>query len=300
MTFRQLEAFLAVAREKSFSRAAERIHLSQSTLSGHVQELERELGKRLFVRRGRRITLSEAGVVFAPHAARVAAATADARQALAEIDGLRRGSLVVGASTTPGIYVLPRAVGVFRRRYPGIELTLHIANSRVIEERVRADQVDLGVVGGHVLGPGERCVAAGLVDELVLIVPPRHAWARRGTIGTREVAGERLLVREEGSATRQVMERALQHAGIAPASTMELSHTEAIKQCVMAGLGIAFVSGYAIGAEVRARQLAVVPVRRLRIRRHFHVIHAEQRTLGASGRAFLEVLDEQAKRPARG
>ena len=300
MTFRQLEAFLAVARERSFSRAAERIHLSQSTLSGHVQELERELGKRLFVRRGRRITLTEAGVVFEPHAARVAAATADARQAVADIDGLGRGALVVGASTTPGIYVLPRAIGVFRRRYPGIELSLHIANSRLIEERVRADQVDLGVVGGHVLGPGERCVAAGLVDELVLIVPPRHAWARRRGIGLREVAGERLLVREEGSATRQVMERALQHAGIAPAATMELSHTEAIKQCVMAGLGVAFVSGYAIGAEIRARQLAVVPVRRLRIRRHFHVIHAERRTLGASGRAFLQVLDEQAKRSARG
>jgi DNA-binding transcriptional LysR family regulator len=300
MTFRQLEAFLAVAREKSFSRAAERIHLSQSTLSGHIQELERELGKRLFLRRGRRITLTEAGSVFEPHAARVAAATADARQAVAEIDGLGRGALVIGASTTPGIYVLPRAIGVFRRRYPGIELALYIANTRVIEERVRADQVDLGVVGGHVLGPGEQCVAAGLVDELVLVVSPRHPWARRGAVSPRDVASERLLVREEGSATRQVMERALQHAGITPMATMELNHTEAIKQCVMAGLGVAFVSGYAIGVEVRARQLTVVPVRRLRIRRHFHVIHAEQRTLGASARAFLEVLDEQAKRPVRG
>jgi DNA-binding transcriptional LysR family regulator len=300
MTFRQLEAFLAVAREKSFGRAAERIHLSQSTLSGHIQELERELGKRLFVRRGRRITLTEAGSVFEPHAARVAAATADARQAVAEIDGLGRGSLVIGASTTPGIYVLPRAIGVFRRRYPGIELALYIANSRVIEERVRADQVDFGVVGGHVLGPGEQCVAAGLVDELVLVVSPRHPWARRGSASPRDVARERLLVREEGSATRQVMERALQHAGITPVATMELNHTEAIKQCVMAELGVAFVSGYAIGAEVRARQLTVVPVRRLHIRRHFHVIHAERRTLGASGRAFLEVLDEQAKRPTRG
>jgi DNA-binding transcriptional LysR family regulator len=230
----------------------------------------------------------------------VAAATADARQAVAEVDGLGRGSLVIGASTTPGIYVLPRAIGVFRRRYPGIELALYIANSRVIEERVRADQVDFGVVGGHVLGPGEQCVAAGLVDELVLVVSPRHPWARRGSASPRDVARERLLVREEGSATRQVMERALQHAGITPVATMELNHTEAIKQCVMAELGVAFVSGYAIGAEVRARQLTVVPVRRLHIRRHFHVIHAERRTLGASGRAFLEVLDEQAKRPTRG
>jgi DNA-binding transcriptional LysR family regulator len=96
------------------------------------------------------------------------------------------------------------------------------------------------------------------------------------------------------------MERALQHAGITPVATMELNHTEAIEQCVMAGLDVAFVSAYAVGAEVRARQLTVVPVRGLRIPRHFHVIHAGRRTLGASARAFLEVLDAHAKRPARG
>jgi DNA-binding transcriptional LysR family regulator len=294
MTFRQLEAFLAVARERSFGRAAHRIHLSQPTLSGHIQELERELGRRLFVRRGREAVLSEAGRVFESHAARVTAAAGDARQAMADLDGLGSGSLLVGASTTPGIYVLPRAVAEFQRRYPGIALTLRIGNSGLIERGVRADELDLGVVGGHVLGPGERCVAAGLVDELVLITAPRHRWARRGSVSQRELPAERLLVREPGSATRHVMERALQHAGIAPGATLELDHTEAIKQYVMAGLGVAFVSSYAVATEVRARQLALVGVRGLRIRRHFHVIHAEGRTLGASGRAFLAVLEAHA------
>ncbi len=297
MTFRQLEAFLAVVRERSFSRAAGRIHLSQPTLSEHIRELERELGKRLFGRRGRAVTLTEAGRVFQPHAARVATAADDARQAMAHLDGLRHGSLVVGAGTTPGIYVLPRVVAAFQRRYPGIELRLHVANSGVIEQRVRDGEVDLGVVGGHVLGPGERCVAAGLVDELVLIVPRGHRWARRGRVGRGDLARERLLVREAGSATRQVMERALQQAGVTPAATMELNHTEAIKECVMAGLGVAFVSSYAVHGEVRARQLAVVGVTGLRIRRHFHVIHAEGRALPASGLAFLAVLDEEARRP---
>lgn len=297
MTFRQLEAFLAVVRERSFSRGARRIHLSQPTLSGHIHELERELRTRLFVRRGREVTLTEAGRVFAPQAARVGAAAADARQAVEDLDGLSRGSLLVGASTTPGIYVLPRAVADFQRRHPGIELTLHIANSGAIETRVRAGELDLAVVGGHVLGPGERCVAAGLVDELVLITPPRHPWARAGSITGARLEEARLLVREAGSATRQVMERALQHAGIAPAATMELNHTEAIKQYVMAGLGVAFVSSCAVRSEIRARQLAVVPVRGLRIRRHFHAIHAEGRTLAASGRAFLAILDEQANQP---
>jgi DNA-binding transcriptional LysR family regulator len=299
MTFRQLEAFLAVARERSFGRAAHRIHLSQPTLSGHIQELERELGKRLFVRRGREAVLSEAGRVFESHAARVTAAAGDARQAMADLDGLGGGSLVIGASTTPGIYVLPRVVAEFQRRYPGIALTLRIGNSGLIEQGVRADELDLGIVGGHVLGPGERCVAAGLVDELVVIAAPRHPWARRGSVRPRELPAERMLVREPGSATRHVMERALQQAGIVLGPTLELDHTEAIKQYVMAGLGIAFVSGYAVAAEVRARQLTLVGVRGLRIRRHFHVIHAERRTLGASAQAFLAVLDAHATGRAR-
>ena len=298
MTFRQLEAFLAVARERSFSRAAGRIHLSQPTLSEHVRELERELGKRLFARRGRDVTLTEAGRVFQPHALRVATAADDGRQAVAHLDGLRHGSLVVGAGTTPGIYVLPRVVAAFQRRHPGIELTLHIANSGVIEQRVRDGEVDLGVVGGHVLGPGERCVAAGLVDELVLIAAREHPWSRRGRIGVAHLARERLLVREPGSATRQVMVRALQQAGVTLGATMELNHTEAIKESVMAGLGVAFVSSYAVRGELRARQIAVVGVRGLRIRRHFHAIHAEGRSLPASGRAFLAALDEEATRLA--
>jgi DNA-binding transcriptional LysR family regulator len=160
---------------------------------------------------------------------------------------------------------------------------------------VRADELDLGVVGGHVLGPGERCVAAGLVDELVLIASPRHRWARGTLVRRRDLEKERLLVREPGSATRQVMERALQQAGIMPGDTMQLDHTEAIKQSVMAGLGVAFVSTYAVRGEVRARQLAIVRVRGLRIRRHFHVIHGERRALAASARAFLALLEEQAK-----
>jgi DNA-binding transcriptional LysR family regulator len=299
MTFRQLTLFLAVARERSFSRAARKIHLSQPTLSGHIHELERELGTRLFLRRARQVALTEAGRIFEPRAARVIAAADDARHSVLELDGLARGSLLIGAGTTPGVYVLPRVIAAFQARYPGVELTLRIANSRVIEEEIRADRLDVGIVGGHVLGPGERCVAAGLLDELVLIVARNHPWARRASVGRRELVAERLLIRESGSATRQVMERALQHAGITATRTMELDHTEAIKQSVMAGLGVAFVSTYAVAGELRSRQLAVVRVRGLRIRRHFHVIHGEQRELSASARAFLPLLERSATGPSR-
>ncbi len=290
MTLRQLEAVVAVARERSFSLAAKKIHLSQPTLSEHVRELEQELGKPLFVRRGRVVTLTDAGRVFEPYAARIIATVGDARQAVVEVEGLTRGSLVIGASTTPGVYVLPRIIGAFRERYPGIDVTLKIANSRVIEEGVRANDFDLGIVGGHGLGPGEECLAAGLVDELVLIVPPGHPWARRAVIEPTRLTTERILTREEGSATRQVMERALQRADVRFSVSMELGHPEAVKQAVMAGLGVAFMSTHAVRGELASGRLRKIRVRGLRIQRHFHVIHHEARTLSGSARAFMAML----------
>jgi DNA-binding transcriptional LysR family regulator len=299
ITLRQFEVFLAVARAGSFRAAAEVLHLSQPALSQHVAELERELGARLFDRLGRRTALTEAGRILEDHARRVFATLASARETVAELQGLKRGSLVIGASTTPGIYVLPHLAARFQERYPGITLRVRIANSAHIEEQVRANELDLGVVGGHGFRPGEECLAKGMPDELVLIVPPGHRWSRRREIPPDLLGAERLLVREEGSASRQVTERALQHVGARIGPTMELGHTEAIKQAVMAGLGVAFVSLHAIGAELRAGQLSALRLRGYRIRRHFHVIHNEARTLGASARAFMNLL-EDAGGPDRG
>src|SRR5438876_1477492 len=293
-TFRQFEVFLAVAKAGSFRAAAEAMHLSQPALSQHVAEMERELGTRLFDRLGRKVALTEAGRVLEEHAHRLFASLASAREAVADLSGLKRGSLVLGASTTPGIYVLPGMIAAFQKTYPGVALSLRIANSALIEEQIRGNELDLGVVGGHPLRLGEECVAAGLLDELVLIVPPSHAWARRRVIQPSRLERERLLVREEGSATRQVTERALQRVGGHIKASMELGHTEAIKQAVIAGLGVAFVSIHAVRGELEAKRLEHVRVRGLAIHRHFHVIHNEARALTARARAFIEAVQAQA------
>ena len=296
MTLRQLQVMLAVARERSFSRAAKKIHSSQPTLSEHVAELELELGKKLFFRRGREVTLTEAGRVFEQYAASAVLAVEGGRQALDDLDGMSHGSLMIGASTTPGIYVMPRIIADFRGRYPNVELKLQIANSRIIEDRVKARELDLGVVGGHALGPGEECLSAGLLDELVLVVPLRHVWGKRKDIPPEALAHEPLLMREEGSATRSVTERALQRAGVRFRSVMELDHSEAIKQAVMAGLGVAFMSIYAVRDEIVTRRLHALRLRGVRIERHFHVIHHEARRITASARAFMEVLAQAGRR----
>jgi DNA-binding transcriptional LysR family regulator len=199
MTIRQLEVFLAIAHAQSFSRAAERIHLSQPTLSEHMKELEDELGVPLFIRHSRSVSLTEPGRVFEDYATRVVATLAAGRQAIAELDGLKRGSLVVGASTTPGTYVLPARIAKFREQYPGITVALRIGNSRAVEERVRDGEVDLAIIGGHVLGPSERCVAAGIVDELQLIVPPDYP-VRAGSLPPARLARERMLIPRRSSA----------------------------------------------------------------------------------------------------
>jgi DNA-binding transcriptional LysR family regulator len=298
MTIRQLETFLALAHDGSFTRAARRLHLSQPTLSEHIQELEREIGQPLFARRYREVALTEAGRTLEPYASRVMSTLQAATQAVAELDGLQHGSLVIGASTTPGIYVLPRVIGRFRAAYPGITLSLQIANSRTVEERVRAARLDVGVVGGHLLGVGERCLSAGIVDELVLIVPPGHPWARRRTVGVDQIRGQALLMREDGSATRHVTERALRQAGVDCRVAMELDHTEAIKEAVIAGLGIAIVSAHAVRRELATRHLAALHVKGMELRRHFHVIHGEGRTLSGSAQAFVRLL-ETVDRPRR-
>jgi DNA-binding transcriptional LysR family regulator len=230
----------------------------------------------------------------------VFATLTSAQEAIAELSGGNSGPLLIGASTTPGIYVLPALMVAFERDHRRMSVAVRIANSRVIEDHVRANELDLGLVGGHGLRPGEECLAAGVVDELVLIAPPGHAWARHAPLDASTIlARERLLLREDGSATRAATERALQKAEVKIGRTLVLDHTEAIKQAVMVGLGVAFVSIYAVPGELETGRLARVRLRSLDIRRHFDVIHNEARPLTAGARAFVATVEAYG-RPMRG
>jgi DNA-binding transcriptional LysR family regulator len=192
---------------------------------------------------------------------------------------------------------LPGVLGVFRQRYPAIEVTLQLGNSAQVEALVRTGEIDVGVVGDARTSPAEATLAARVEDELVLVVGPTHAWARRRDIAPAELSDQPLLMREPGSATRQVTERALTGAGVAYRPGMVLPHTEAIKRGVLAGLGVAFVSVYAIEGEQATGQLRPLRVRGLRIVRHFHLIHHARRRLSTAARAFMELF--MAAAPAR-
>jgi len=292
MDFPRLAVFGAVARHLSFSKAAEELQLSQPAVSKQIHQLEAELGVRLFQRMGRRVELTEAGKMVAAYAQRVLLLTEEVRRALAELEGVERGYLRLGASSTPGLYLVPDLLARFRREYPGVETTLIITNSVDVARRVSAGEMDLGFVGAAPEIPG-LLFHDFAEDEIVLIVPARHALSRRRKFAPDLLGSEVLIVRELGSATREIAEANLARLGITLRRTMEMSGSEAVKRAVAAGLGIAFISYHAIALEVAQKLVAVPAIPELRFRRPLFRITRKDARPSAASLAFLELFERQ-------
>jgi DNA-binding transcriptional LysR family regulator len=289
MDFVRLSVFSAVARHSSFSRAAEALHLSQPAVSKHIRQLEAELGVQLLHRRGNRVELTDAGRIVADYAQRVSVLTEEVRRVLGELEGLQRGYLRVGASTTPGLYLLPQALAHFQAKYPGIEATLIIANSADIMRRVMSGQVDLGFVGVPTETPGLQ-VRPFAEDEIVLIVPSGHSLAQQQTFTPGLLANETLILREAGSGTQQIAQSHLSELGVRPRRVMELVGSEAMKRAVAAGLGVAFVSRHAIVLEMAQQLVSVPDIPELRFRRPLFILTRKDARPSAAALAFLALV----------
>jgi DNA-binding transcriptional LysR family regulator len=289
MNLHQLRIFATVARLGSFSRAAEELRISQPSASIQVADLERALGVDLFEQVGRRIHLTEAGRVLEDYARRILALAEEARTAVSETTGLRRGHLAVGASATPGTYLLPRMIAGFQERYPQISVTLQIAPTAQVGERLLRDELDVGVVGGKVHAPGLEGEPV-LDDEIVLVAAPSHPLAATGSARAVTFRDHRVILPERGSDTRDAVDEALEDVGSPVAPAMELASSEAIKEAVAAGLGVALLSRLAVRTEVSAGRLLVVPMPDLVIRWHFAIVRRKDRRLSQAMRAFVEML----------
>jgi DNA-binding transcriptional LysR family regulator len=290
----RLQVFYAVATSGSFSRAArEVLHISQPAVSKHVQALEDELGVPLFQRLGKRVILTEAGRIVQHYAEQVFALATDTQRALQELHGLQRGTLRLGASSTPGIYLLPPVLATFVQRYPGITLEIEIANSQRVVDGVLARQWDLGMIGIPLEHP-HLYVQPHWRDTLVLIVAPHHRLATRSAVTLADLSEETWIFREAGSASGQVVKEVLNGAHLGQAHTLILPGSEGVKQAVMAGLGIAMVSRFAITLEVQQGALRVLPLIDVQAERDLCLIWRQDSHLPAAVRAFLEVLHERA------
>ena len=293
MTLQQLQIVLAVARHGSFTKAAQEIHISQPALSLHVRQLEEEVGQPLFDRIGKGVTLTEPGRLLEQYAIRIFAEFKELKEELDELKGVQRGKLVVGASTTPGNYLLPRIIGSFRLRYPKVTVHLEVANTREMEFRILRKEVDLAVVGGRLVEDSHLIVEPYVVDELVLVVAPTHPWARRRRIKPEDLGKEPLILREAGSATRWVMEETFRQQGIQYQVGMELGQTEAIKGAVAAGIGVAILSRFAVAHEVSCKTLAVVRVEGVSLTRDFVLVRLKEKRQSAVALAFRELLENE-------
>ncbi|HEY4690946.1 MAG TPA: LysR substrate-binding domain-containing protein [Anaerolineae bacterium] len=289
MDFPRLLVFRAVARHLSFSRTADELNMSQPAVSKHVRLLEAELGVRLFQRLGNRVELTDAGRILLDYAQRVSVLTEEVHRVLGELQGLRRGYLRLGASTTPGLYLLPEVLARFRKTYPGIETTLAITNSVDVTRRVLAGEFDLGFSGAPTEAPGLQ-VRPFVEDEIVLVVPAGHALALQRAFAPDVLADETLIVREAGSATRQITEAHLARLGLVSRQVLEMTGCEAVKRAVSAGLGVAFVSQYAIQLELAHRLLHVPDISELRFARQLFVLARKDARPSAATLAFIALL----------
>jgi DNA-binding transcriptional LysR family regulator len=300
MDLRRLEIFAKVAELGSFSRAAEALFLTQPTISEHVRALEDELGVQLLDRLGRGATPTRAGQLLLGYARRMLALSREAHQALDRFQGRMSGELIVGGSTIPGEYVLPALIGPFKAKYPDISIALLIGGTRQVTEWLEEGRVEVAVVGARPVG---RALEAKelMPDELVVVVPASHPWATRRTATLSELQKEPMVVRERGSGSREAVEHALQEAGVALASLRvvgEMGSTQAVKQAVRAGVGIALISKRAVEDECRAGLLACVKVRDLRVARAFYLITHRERTRSPLAEAFVEFIESQPIVPA--
>jgi len=295
LSIRQLEVFVALVEHGSFTRAARVLGLSQSTVSGHMADLERRLGLRLVSRERSGVEPTPAGETLIGPARQTLRAERGTRMTAAELSGLIRGRVVVGASTIPADYVLPQLLGAFRARYPGIGVELRAGDTQEIVDLVLSGDAEAGVVGAS---PRTKRLESAPVggDHLVLIAPPGHPFAERDDVALADVVGEPHVGREEGSGTWRAVLNALtaQRLGEDLDVVCRVGSTSAVKAAVRAGLGVAFVSHLAIVDEVEAGKLVAVPVAGFDVSRRFHVVSRKPEDMSPAGRAFVDLVREGA------
>ena len=284
----RLRAFAALARERSFSRAAETLYVSQPAISKHVASLEAELGTQLVVRGRPAATLTTAGQTVADYVLRAEALLANARRALTSDLEAETGRLAIAASGIPGTYLLPVVLAHFHEQHPGVEIDFQLATSAGALDIVRAHQVEIAVVGGMTV-PLELDAEALAEDDVVLVGPPSLGGSR---VRTRDLERLTWISREEGSATRAAVETARWQLGLRVVGTLELPSWEAVKIAVASGAGVAAISRYAIKLELDAGTLVVLDLPRWRVTRTIAAVTAHDLPLTPPAARFLALLRE--------
>lgn len=299
MDLEHLRTLVNIVEQGSLSAAARVRQISQPAVTKQVQRMEAELGLALLVRGPKRpAALTPAGERVVAFAQETLSRYEALEQALAAFKAVGRGVLTLAASTIPGEYLLPGLLAAFRTRYPQVEVQMTIADTADVVGRLLAEEADVGVIGSAVRRPGLRLERL-VEDRIVLVVPPGHAFARRGAVAVAELRGQPLILREEGSGTRSSVEAALQAAGLRlPLEdvALTLGSTQAILRAVEQGLGLGFVSERASAQAQADGRLACVGLEGVDLRRSLYLAYLPQRAGDPVVAHFLDFVREQAGR----
>jgi DNA-binding transcriptional LysR family regulator len=292
LTLRQLQCFRAVAQNLSFTRAAEQLHLTQPAVSMQVRQLEQQTGIALTEQIGKRIYLTDAGEEVFRYARAILQQVDEMDDVLNKMKGLSGGQLRIAAISSAN-YFAPRLLGVFHQRFPDVRVSMDIKRQEHVLKQVADNVVDMAIMGQP---PEDMKLAAVpfMENPLVIIAPPDHRLARTRSISLKQMEKEIFLVREPGSGTRGAMMRFFKASKIKLTTGMEMGSLEGIKQGVQAELGLGVVPRGAIEIELQLGKLAILNVKGMPIRRHWHVVLHEGKRLSAAAEAFKSLLVDEA------
>jgi len=293
MELNQLRIFCAVVEKKSFSRASEAVFLSQPTVSLQIRALEQELGTNLLDRQGKEVSVTGSGKILYGYARKILQIADEARQAIAQLNGLIMGEIIIGASTIPGEYILPGLLTGFKEQYPGIDINLVIGDTKEIIRKVLDHEVEIGFVGQK--EKGDKLEFNGFSTErLVLIAPMSPPWLPRDRITVEELKKLPFIIRESGSGTRSNIESKLHEFAVKETDlniVMRVGSTAAVKKAVESGAGVSIISERAIENEIKLGLLKKVPIEGLELEREFFIVQRRGRSLTPATEALLKFLE---------
>lgn len=295
MDIHQLRVFTSVFKNKSFSKASEELHLTQPTISNHVKALEDEFGCKLFDRLGRTIIPTKEAEILFNHSMELIEKASAIKEAIGEIRKDLTGKLIVGASTIPGVYLMPRIMKEFQKRHPSTTFQILISDSRGVVESVSKHELLLGIVGAQ-LGNEQINYLPFVEDELIVVSYPSRAGKNRMTL--KELVKLPMILREEGSGTRNETEKFLESKGVSIDSLKVagiFGSTDAVKQAVKAGLGVSVLSKFAVADELQHKILDEIKLTDVEMKRRFYIVTHKKRTLPRLYETFLKHILSESK-----
>ena len=284
-----LKIFIAVVEQKNFSRAAEELFLSQPSVSLQIRNLENELGTKLINRSPKNLELTQSGEIFYAYAKKILLLYDKAKEEIDQLSNVVTGGLKIGASNTIGEYILPFVLTEFAAQFPKVGIETSISNTEEISQAVRANHLDLALVEGEV-NHSDLIIRPLMEDEIILVAPNQHALARMPIVTADQLQDQVWILRESGSGTRAFSDKLIKDRGIHVKKSYILGSGQAVKQAVIAGLGIALVSGWIVRKELNARELTAIRIKGKRLTRSFSLITSKNREQSKAVEVFTEQL----------